>query len=39
MITFTHEQNVICSKSDLDGITHEQIIIRRQLFTTHGADH
>ena len=25
--SFTHEQNIICSQTQLDGIAHEQIII------------
>ena len=28
----THEQNIICSKTYLDGTMHEQIIIHKQLF-------
>ena len=36
MVSFTHEQNIICSQTlsqtQLDGIAHEQAIIRRQLF-------
>ena len=32
MVTITHEQNIICSKTNLEGITHEQTIICRQLF-------
>ena len=32
MVSFTHEQNIICSQTLLDGIAHEQIIICRQLF-------
>ena len=31
-VSFTHEQNIICSQSLLDGIAHEQTIICRQLF-------
>ena len=34
----THEQNIICSKTSLDGTTHEQTIIRRQLFVGHVVD-
>ena len=30
-----HEQNVICSKTRLDGTSHEQTIICRQLFAGH----
>ena len=33
-----HEQNIICSKTRLDGTTHEQTIIRRQLFAGHVVD-
>ena len=32
MILFTHEQNIICSQTQLDDIVHEQTIICRQLF-------
>ena len=32
MVSFTHEQNIICSQTQLDNITHEQTIICRQLF-------
>ena len=35
MVPITHEQNIICSKTRLDGTTHEQTIIRRQLFAGH----
>ena len=31
----THEQNIICSQTLLDGIAHEQTIICRQLFAGH----
>ena len=30
-----HEQNIICSKTRLDGTMHEQTIICRQLFAGH----
>ena len=30
-----HEQNIICSKTRLDGTTHEQTIICGQLFAGH----
>ena len=33
-----HEQKIICSKTRLDGTTHEQTIIRRQLFASHVVD-
>ena len=35
VVPTTHEQNVICSKTRLDGTTHEQTIIFRQLFAGH----
>ena len=35
MVSFTHEQNIICSQTQLDGIAHEQTIICRQLFAGH----
>jgi len=35
MVTVTHEQNIICSKTHLDGTTHEQTIICGQLFAGH----
>ena len=34
-VSFTHEQNIICSQTQLDGIVHEQTIICRQLFAGH----
>ena len=34
-VSFTHEQNIICSQTLLDGIVHEQTIICRQLFLGH----
>ena len=33
VVSITHEQNIICSKTDLDRTTHEQTIICGQLFT------
>jgi len=30
-----HEQTIICSETRLDGTTHEQIIICRQLYAGH----
>ena len=30
-----HEQNIICSQTQLDDIAHEQTIICRQLFAGH----
>ena len=35
MISFTHQQNIICSQTKLDAIGHEQTIICRQLFAGH----
>ena len=35
MVTITQEQNIIHSKIQLDDITHEQIIICKQLFSGH----
>ena len=35
MVCFMHEQNVICSQTQLDDIAHEQTIICRQLFAGH----
>ena len=35
MVPNTHEQNIICSKTRLDGTMHEQTIICRQLFAGH----
>ena len=34
-VSFMHEQNISCSKTQLDGIAHEQTIICRQLFAGH----
>ena len=34
-VCFTHEQNIICSQTLLDGIAHEQTIISRQIFAGH----
>ena len=38
MLSFTHEQNIICSQTQLDDIAHEQAIIYRQLFAAHAVD-
>ena len=38
MVPITHEQNIICSKTRLDGTTHEQTIIRKQLLAGHVVD-
>ena len=35
VVSVTHEHNIICSKRRLDGTTHEQTIIRRQVFAGH----
>ena len=35
VVSFTHEQNIICSETKLDDIAHEQTIICRQLFAGH----
>ena len=35
MVIITHEMNIICSKTHLDGTTHEQTIICIQLFAGH----
>ena len=34
-VSSTHEQNIICSQTQLDRIAHEQTIICRQLFAGH----
>ena len=35
VVSFTHEQNIICRQTQLDNIAHEQTIICRQLFAGH----
>ena len=35
VVSFTHEQNIICSQTQLDDIAHEQTIICRQLIAGH----
>ena len=37
MVSFMHEQNIICSQTQLNDIVHEQTIICRhvQLFAGH----
>ena len=35
VVSFAHEQNIICSQTKLDDIAHEQTIICRQLFDGH----
>ena len=32
MVTITHEQNIICSETHLDGAMHEQTICKQLLF-------
>ena len=38
VVSFTHEQNIICSQIQLGDIAHEQTIIWRQLFAGHVVD-
>ena len=35
VVSFTHEQNSICSQKQLNNIAHEHFIICRQLFAGH----
>ena len=35
MVLFMHDQNIICSQTQLDDIAHEQTITCRQLFAGH----
>ena len=35
MVSFMHEQNIICSQTKLENIAHQQTIICRQLFAGH----
>ena len=35
VVSFAHEQNIICSQTQLDDIAHEQIIVCWQLFAAH----
>ena len=35
MVSFTHEQHIICSQKKLDDSAHEQTIICRHLFAGH----
>ena len=35
VVSFTHEQNIICSQTQLKAISHEQTIVCRQLFEGH----
>ena len=38
LVSFTHDQSIICSQTQLDDIAHEQTIICRQLFAGHVVD-
>ena len=38
VVPITHERNIICSKTRLNGTSHEQTIIWRQLFAGHEMD-
>ena len=38
MVSFTHDQSIICSQTQFDDIAHEQTIICRQLFAGHVVD-
>ena len=38
VVSFTHEQNSICSQKQLNDIAHEHTIICRQLFAGHVVD-
>ena len=35
MVSFTYEQNIICTQTKLDDSAHEQTIICRHLFPGH----
>ena len=35
VVSFTHGQSIICSRTQLNDIAHEQTIIYRQLFLGH----
>ena len=35
MVSFTHEQCIICSQTQLENIEHWQTVICRQLFAGH----
>ena len=35
MVSFTYEQNIICTQTKLDDSAHEQTIICRHLFAGH----
>ena len=38
VVLFMHEQNIICSQTQLDNIAHEQTIIRSQFSAGHMVD-
>ena len=38
VVSFTHDQSIICSQTQLNDIAHEQTIICRQLFAGHFVD-
>ena len=38
LVSFTHDQSIICSQTQLDDIAHQQTIICRQLFAGHLVD-
>ena len=38
VVSFTHDQSIICSQTQLDGIAYDQTIICRQLFADHLVD-
>ena len=38
MVSFTHDQSIFVSQTQLDDIAHEQTIICRQLFADHLVD-
>ena len=38
VVPIMHEQSIICSKTRLDGTTHDQTIICRQLFAGYMVD-
>ena len=38
MVSFMHEQIIICRQTQKDDIVHEQTIICRQLFAGHVVD-
>ena len=35
VVSFTHGRNIICSRTQMEDIGHEQTIICRQLFAGH----